>query len=359
MSAPHRAPPDDRIDFGRRVHVLRRRGGSLSVRLDVRTVLVCAILSAAGVGLGLVALGTGDFPVPVPQVVQALFGGSDSAVRLVVIDWRLPRVLLALLLGAALGLSGAVFQSLTRNPLGSPDIVGFNNGAYTGALLVIMFLRGNYYAISAGALAGGIVTAGAVYLLAFKRGVQGFRLIIVGIGIAAMLGSVNTWLILKADLQTAMAAAVWGAGSLNGLGARQLAPVLLLLAVLLPALAAFGRRMRYLEMGDDTARALGIRVEPVRLALIVIGVALTAVCTAAAGPIAFVSLAAPQLARRLTGGPSVALVPSAVLGAVLLLASDWIAQHAFAPTQLPVGVVTVSVGGGYLVWLLVQEARKR
>ena len=147
-------------------------------------------------------------------------------------NWRLPRVLLALMLGAALGMSGAIFQSLTRNPLGSPDIIGFNSGAYTGALVVILLIGGTYYEIAVGALVGGIATAAVVYLLAYKRGVQGFRLIIVGIAISAMLGSVNTWMILKAKLDDAMAAAVWGAGSLNGLGWTQVWPVVVVLAIL-------------------------------------------------------------------------------------------------------------------------------
>ncbi len=192
----------------------------------------------------------------------------------------------------------------------APDIIGFNSGAYTGALVVILIVGGSYYQVGAGALIGGIVTAAAVYLLAYKRGVQGFRLIIVGIGISAMLASVNTWLILKADLETAMSAAVWGAGSLGALGWSQVGPVTILLLVLVPAILVLGRRMRLLEMGDDAAKALGVRAEPTRLGLVVLGVALTALVTAAAGPIGFVSLAAPQLARRLTRSAGVALVPA-------------------------------------------------
>jgi iron-siderophore transport system permease protein len=345
------------VDFGRRVRVLR--GGPLSFRLDLRAATVCLVLAAAGVAVAVASLCTGDFRVSVPDVARALVGAADPAVRMVVVGWRLPRVLLALLLGAALGTSGAIFQSLTRNPLGSPDIVGFNTGAYTGALLVVTLAGGEHYLVSAGALAGGLVAAAVVYLLAVRRGVQGFRLIIVGIAVSAVLTSVNTWLILRADLATAMSAAVWGAGSLNGLGWGSVTPTVLLLAALLPFLAVLAPTLRYLELGDDAARALGVRTGPARLGLLLVGVALTAVCTATAGPIAFVSLAAPQVARRLTGTPGVGLASSAVLGALLLAASDWLAQHAFAGTALPVGVVTVCLGGGYLVWLLVREARRQ
>lgn len=349
------------IDFGRRITVLRSPGGTPSGRIDIRAVVVIVVLIALALAVAVFALGTGDYPVAPFRVLQAIFGEGSRIEELVVMQWRMPRVLLALVLGAALGISGAIFQSITRNPLGSPDIIGFNTGAYTGALVVLLVIGGGsgYYATAVGALIGGIVTALLVYLLAFKRGVQGFRLIIVGIAVSAVLASVNTWLILKADLEEAMSAAVWGAGTLNGLGWTQTRPVLILLAVLVPLLVLASYRMPVLDLGDDAAKALGIRAEPTRLALIILGVALTAVATAAAGPIAFVSLAAPQLARRLTRTPGVAFLPSAAMGALLLVASDFIAQRAFGPTQLPVGVVTVSVGGLYLVWLLVREARRQ
>jgi iron complex transport system permease protein len=360
---PGQAPPAagtvSRVSSGRPTWTLRLARGRLSGRVDVRTLVVLVSLTVVALGVGLVALGVGDYEVPVPDVLQALFGETTSVVRMVVVDWRLPRVLLALLLGAALGASGAIFQSMTRNPLGSPDIIGFNTGAYTGALVVILLLGGSYYDIAAGAMVGGLVTAGLVYALAYRGGAQGFRLIIVGIAISAVLASVNTWLIIKADLEKAMSAATWGAGSLNGLSWAQVGPVVIILVVLVPALVVLSRRMGILEMGDDAAQALGVRTEPTRLAMLVVGVALTALVTAAAGPIAFISLAAPQLARRLTRSPSVAMLPSAVLGALLLVVSDLAAQRVFAPTQLPVGVVTVSVGGCYLVWLLAREARRQ
>ena len=350
--------PAQRVDFGRPTRVVRRPGGHVSVRLDLRTIGVCLVLLLVALAIGVVALTTGDYPLTVAQVLQALVGGTDGPVHMVVVEWRLPRALMALVLGAALGASGAIFQSLTRNPLGSPDIIGFNTGAYTGALVVIMLLGGGYVGVAAGALVGGIATAAVVYVLSYRRGVQGFRLIIVGIAVSAMLASVNQWLIIKADLETAMAAAVWGAGSLNGITWAQAAPACALAALIALPLVWLAPRMGMLELGDDAATALGLRSEPVRLALVIVGVALTALVTAAAGPIAFVALAAPQLVRRLTGSAGVRILPAAFMGAVLLAASDLVAQRAFAPTRLPVGVVTVSVGGIYLVWLLVREARK-
>ena len=334
----------------------------MSFRIDLRSALVTTVLCAIAVVVGLIALTTGSYQLTVPEVLDVLLripAGGSGPEHLVVVDWRLPRVLLALVLGACLGVSGAIFQSLTRNPLGSPDVIGFSTGAYTGAIAVIILTGGGYYATAGGALGGGILTAAAVYLLAYRRGVQGFRLIIVGIGVSAMLSSVNTWLIVNAELETAMSAAVWGAGSLNGLTWDQAAPATLLALLLGLGVAALTPRMPLLEMGDDTARGLGLGAERTRLALTVLGVALTALATAAAGPIAFVALCAPQLAKRLVGGAAAVIVPAAAMGAALLGASDLLAQRAFVETQLPVGVVTVCVGGIYLVWLLVKEARRQ
>lgn len=359
MNLQERQPQMPKVDFGPANRTIRIANGLISTRIDLRGALVTGVLSVIAVVVGVISLGVGEFFVAVPDVVAALTGQTSGAIHMVVVDWRLPRVLLALVLGAALGVSGAIFQSLTRNPLGSPDVIGFNTGAYTGALVVILLMGGTYYQVAAGSMVGGLATALLVYLLAYRNGVQGFRLIISGIALAAMLASVNTVIILKADLMKAMAAAAWGAGTLNRITWDQVGPVLLCTAVLLGVLAAQGRRLGLLEMGDDAARALGVRLESTRLLFVVVGVALTAMVTAAAGPIAFVSLAAPQLARRLTRGASVALAPSAAMGAALLVLSDLVAQQLFAPTQLPVGVVTVSVGGCYLVWLLAREARRK
>ncbi|AGL15073.1 iron chelate uptake ABC transporter family permease subunit [Actinoplanes sp. N902-109] len=345
------------IDFGRRVVVLRPTRHT-SARISLKPLLVTVALTLAALAVGVLALGTGEFTLSPAQVVEALAGEGTRAARLVVVEWRLPRVLLALILGAALGLSGAIFQALTRNPLGSPDVIGFNTGAYTGVLIVTVLMGNGYYLLAGGALVGGLATAAVVYLLAFSRGVQGFRLIIVGIAVSAMLASANQWFITTMDLQAAYAAALWGQGSLNGLGWAQVTPAAVAVGALCLALLLYGPRLAVLEMGEDAAAALGVRVQPVRLAYLVIGVALTAVATATAGPVSFVALAAPQLAQRLTRTPGIALLPSAAMGAFLLMLSDWLAQRVFAPTQLPVGVVTVAVGGLYFVWLLIRQARR-
>lgn len=345
------------IDFGHATVVLR--SGGFAVRWSLRTLVVCAILAAGAIAVSAWALKTGDYTLGLGQVWGALINDPDAGfARVVVVEWRLPRILAAVVFGAALGASGAVFQSLTRNPLASPDIIGFSTGSYTGALIVIIVTGGGYLAVAGGALAGGIATAALVYLLAWQQGVQGFRLIIVGIAISAVLASVNTWLILTAKLEVAISAAAWGAGSLNGATWGQVNLGSAVIAVLLLAMFPLSRGLRQLELGDDTARATGVRAEPVRLTAVVVGVALTATVTAAAGPIAFVSLAAPQIARRLVRSPGVTILPAVFTGALLLAAADFVAQH-LLPSALPVGVVTVVIGGGYLVWLLIHEIRQR
>lgn len=344
------------IDFRPGAVVVRSGNERLSCRIGLRALAIGLALLVLCLMLGAVALATGTYPVSLAGVADALSGNGEEMVRTVVTEWRLPRVMLALLLGAALGMSGAIFQSLTRNPLGSPDIIGFAAGSHSGALVVILLFSGGYYETAAGAIAGGMGTALAVYLLAWRGGVQGFRLIVVGIGISAMLGALNAWMIRKADLQVAMSAAVWSAGSLNGLGAGQLLPAALALCLIVPPALLLSRPMRQLELGEDAALASGIPVHAVRVCLMALGVALTATVTASAGPIAFVALAAPQIARRLTRSAGVTLLPSALAGSLLLLSADQAAQHAFA-TQLPVGVMTVSIGGLYFLWLIVRQGR--
>lgn len=337
--------------------VVRTRSGRFSFRLDLRAAIVCVLLALASLAVAVVSIGTGDFPIPIPDVIRTLLGEGTRATEFVVLTLRLPRVLTALLVGGALGISGAMFQSLSRNPLGSPDIIGFTTGSATGALIALLILNLGTLAVAGFAVAAGVITALLVYLFAWKRGVQGYRLVLVGIGVSAVLTSVNSYLLTRAEVHDAQSAAVWLTGSLNGRGWEHVQPVSIALLFLVPAALFFGRVMSMLEMGDDAARALGVNAERSRLGLIVLAVAMTAVATASAGPVGFIALAAPQLARRLTKRPGVGLFSSLLMGAFLLAVSDLAAQRLLAPTQLPVGVMTGAVGGCYLAWLLAREWR--
>lgn len=293
----------------------------------------------------------------VHDVWLLLTGKADAYQSIVVWQWRASRLFSALIIGAALGISGAVFQSLVRNPLGSPDITGFNVGAFTGVLIAIAFFGNLYWMSVLGAILGGLFSALLVYLFAYREGHSGFRLIIVGIAISATLTAFNQWLSLTVSLETAMTAALWSAGSLNGMTWGRIVPAAVLILLFIVCAFLLNTRMKLLEMGDDTAAALGVSVNKTRLILMFVGVSLTAVATAITGPIAFISLAAPQIARRLENSANVSLGSAALVGALLLLCADFIAQHGWEGSTLPVGLVTISLGGVYLVYLIIREGK--
>nr|WP_202426533.1 iron chelate uptake ABC transporter family permease subunit [Streptomyces sp. HUCO-GS316] len=329
----------------------------MSVRLDVRAFTVVAVLLLAALTVSVVLIGTGDFPIPAADVLKTLLGDGNPGQEFIVNELRLPRVLVGLLVGASLGLGGALFQSISRNPLGSPDVLGLGQGATAGALVVIVLMSGDAAQVTLGALVGGLATGLAIYLLAWKQGVHGYRLVLVGIGVSAVLTAVNGYLLTVSDIIEASRAVVWMTGSLSGRDWSQVWPLLVLCAVLVPLVLVNARGLRMMEMGDDVSYALGVRVERVRLLLMTAAVLLTAAATAACGPVSFVALTAPQLARRLTRSPGPNLLPSLCMGAALLVTADWLSQWVFGADQLPVGVVTGVLGGVYLLWLLVTERR--
>lgn len=314
--------------------------------------LAAAVLAFVALLLGLML---GDVPLHPADVVGALFGGDH---RVIVANWRLPRALAAIVVGGSLGAAGAVFQSITRNPLGSPDIIGLTSGAYFGALLVITAGIGTTFAVELGAVVGGLATAGIVAALALGRGLFGHRLIIVGIGVSAVLTACTSWMLLRTDVDVALAAAVWGAGSLGGASWSAVLPALALLAPTTIALLATTRTLGVLELGDDAATALGVRVLRARLGVIALAVVLTALATAIAGPIAFVALAAPHLARAFVPPGWIWLVMSWLVGAGLLALADLLAQHAIPGRDVPVGIVALMLGGSYLIVLIVRRARR-
>ncbi|UGQ11400.1 iron chelate uptake ABC transporter family permease subunit [Yinghuangia sp. ASG 101] len=345
-----------RVDFGRRTLRWRRLG--LRVRFDVRTILVSAALGAAAIAVALLSLVTGDYEMSLGEAIGAIGDPDAGFAYTVVNEFRMPRILAALLFGAALGAGGAIFQSITRNPLASPDIIGMSAGSHTGALVVLTWIGGSFQQVALGSVIGGLGTAALVYVLAYSRGVQGYRMIVAGIAVAAMLTSLNTWLLLRAEHDTAVMASVWNIGTLNGTSWSQVRGSALTIGVLLALAGVMARGMRQLELGDEAARAHGVRVEPVRVALILVAVGLTATVTAVAGPIAFVALAAPQIGIRLARSAGMSLLPAATTGALLLCSADFVAQHVL-PEQMPVGIVTVVLGGVFLVWLLIHETRSR
>lgn len=332
------------------------RLGPLSRRIPVRGLVVCGVCLLIALGTGWLALMLGEPQYAPARVWAALTGEASRSTVTIVTELRLPRVVAGIVFGAMLGVSGAIFQTLTRNVLGSPDIIGFTTGAYTGGLVTIILIGSGFAAVASGALVGGLATATVVFLLSRHGGAQGFRLIIVGIGLTAMLASIDSFLILTADLDTAMVAATWGAGSLNGVDWPHVGPAVLTGLVLLGLGGLLAHPLAQLDLGDDQAAAIGTRIDHTRLAALALGVALVAVVTSVIGPIAFVALAAPQIARRLAGSTGTPLAPAAAVGATVLPVADVLAQHAAG--GLPVGVLTISLGGVYLLFLIISEHRR-
>ena len=303
-----------------------------------------------------VALMVGNTFYPLDAVVRVILGETVPGASFTVGELRLPRAVLAILAGIAFGMAGVSFQTLLRNPLASPDIIGISNGAGAAAVIGIIVLGLDGPLVSLLALGGALVTAAAIYLLSIRGGFAGTRLILIGIGVSLMLQSVISYVLSRAaswDIQTAMQ---WLTGSLNSASWERVAPLAIAALVIVPLLLAQGRALGAMQLGDDSASGLGVRVNTTRVLCILGAVALLAFATAATGPIAFVAFMAGPIAARITGPGANLLLPSAFVGAVLVLGSDLLGQFAFGE-RYPVGVITGVLGAPYLIYLLVRTNR--
>lgn len=319
-----------------------------------RLLAVCAGLGLFAFLLFCLGMTIGDYPLSVGQVLAALVSQGDYYDQVVVYDWRMPRALAGLLVGAAFGMSGALFQTITRNPLAAPDVIGVSAGAAVAVVGGVVLGVGAGLGTQTLGLVGAFAAALAIHLLAWRRGTTGYRIILVGIGISWMCTSATAYLLARAKLHEAQQAVGWLVGNLNDVTWSQTRPLLLSMAVLAPVTLALSGWLRTLHLGDDVAVGLGTPVQTARLVLLLAAVGFVAFGTAAAGPVAFVALAAPQIARRLAGTPAPPLVASACTGAVVVLGSDLLARFVVG---LPVGVITGVLGAPFLLWLLVRANR--
>ncbi|WP_420112654.1 FecCD family ABC transporter permease [Pseudactinotalea sp.] len=320
------------------------------------------LLVHAGLGLAVVVtfclslmLGRTFYP---PADVWAVILGQDvPGASFTVGTLRLPRAITGLMVGLAFGLAGSTFQTMLRNPLASPDVIGISSGASAAAVIGILVLGLDPTSVSALATVAALITAFVIYLLAYKHGgVANTRLILIGIGIAAMLGSVVSYVLSGAaawDMQIAMR---WLTGNLNGATYDRLLPLLVAALLLAPLLIYLTRDLEAIRLGDQAAAALGVPVERVRVLLIVAGVALMAFATASAGPIAFVAFLSGPIAVRILGPVGSPVLASGLFGAVLVLVADFFAQYALG-TRFPVGVITGALGAPFLIYLLVRTNR--
>lgn len=322
-----------------------RRGGRVTAALIAAIVVVFTI-----------SLCVGSYPVSPAEVLRLLLGQDMPGADFVVLNLRLPRALTGVAVGLAFGLAGTVFQSLLRNPLASPDVIGINAGASAGAVLAVVLLGASRAVTSLAALAGAGLTAVVIWLLA-RRGTGGYRLVLVGVGMAAVLNGVVAWALTRAQVYQLSEAMVWLTGSLNVSSWDRLVVLGPAVAVLACAALASAGRLRTLRLGDEIAAGLGTPVERSRLALLALAVAMAAVATAAAGPVAFVALLSGPVALRLRGRSGYALLPAGLVGALLVLLADLVAQHAVPGIRFPVGVVTGVLGAAFLIRLLVVSNR--
>lgn len=323
-----------------------------------RSTLVTAGLAGLVAVLFVVTMMVGETRLGAWQVISSVLRLSeDGSTDFVVRTLRLPNATTALAVGLALGIAGLTFQKLLSNPLASPDFVGISAGASLFAVTALIVLGLGALAVSAAALLGALLTAGLVYLLAWRDGITGYRFILIGIGISQFMLALIGWVISRAELFDAREAMTWLVGSVGRAGGTELRVLLVALAVLVPATLVLSRPLGVLELGDDTARALGVGVEAARLTVLLIAVVLVALATAVAGPMAFVALIAGPIAVRLLRGVGSGLLAAALVGAAIVLGADLVAQHV-VPVALPTGVVTGAVGAPYLIWLLAHVNRE-
>ncbi|WFN89166.1 FecCD family ABC transporter permease [Agrobacterium pusense] len=331
------------LGFNRR----RRQGRRRLVIFCLLTLLIAAF------GL---TLTLGQSFTPPGQVIRVLLGEDIAGVSFTVGQLRLPRALLSVLAGLSFGLGGVAFQIMLRNPLASPDIIGISSGASAAAVFAIVVLQMNGPLVSVVAVVAGLGIALLVYLLSFRNGVAGTRLILVGIGVSAMLESFIAYILSVAPAWTLQEAMRWLTGSVNGAKLAQTLPLAIALVFFGGLLLSRARDLETLRLGDDAAAALGVRVGATRIIVIVAAVGMIAFATAVSGPIAFVAFLSGPIAARIVGSNGSLLLPAALVGAVLVLAGDYCGQF-LLPGRYPVGVVTGALGAPYLIYLIVRVNR--
>ncbi|MBG6238112.1 iron complex transport system permease protein [Mycetocola sp. CAN_C7] len=319
---------------------------------------ILVILSSLAIAVAALSLAIGAYSLSLPDLLLTLLGQGTGSDNVIVFRLRLPRVVLGILAGAALAVAGALFQSLLRNALASPDLIGISGGASVTAAGAILLFGASGAVVSLSAFGGALIVAAAIYLLAWRNGMSGYRFVLIGVGVAFLLQAVLGYLLTRGDVRDVSQALVWMVGGVGGAEWSDIAVLAAGLAILLPLVGVLAGRLRILQLGDDTAGGLGVPVERTRLLLLLIAVALCAVATAYVGPIAFVAFVSAPIARRLVGDGSLALVSSALVGVVLVLGADFVAQHALpGELQVPAGIITGIIGAPYLLWLLATADR--
>lgn len=325
-------------------------------RRRIRLTTITAVLGALVIGLYFTSLMLGETWYSFSEVTAVMAGNTVPGASFSVGEVRLPRATLAVVAGAAFGVSGITFQTMLRNQLASPDIIGISSGASAAGVVAVVFFHYGQTATSIISLVASLAVAGVVYLLSLHGGFTGTRLILIGIGVAAMLNAVVTYSLSRAAAWDLPTATRWLTGSLNSATWERAVPTSIIVLVLVPLLGLLSHQLNLLRLGDDLANGLGVRVQFVRITAIIAAVTLIAVATAACGPIAFVAFMAGPITMRIVGPSAPLIIPTALVGALLTLTADLAGQYLFG-TRYPVGVITGVLGAPYLIFLLVRTSR--
>jgi iron complex transport system permease protein len=340
--------------------IVRSHRPALSFKLDRRVPWITLVAVALSVAVMIWNVGTGEYPIPLLDVVKTILGldTGNTDHSFVVNTLRLPRALVAWLVGVMLGLAGAIMQSLTRNALASPDITGVTAGASLGAVVLLMLFPGaTVVSLPVAALVGGLAVALLIYLFAWRNGDSPLRLILVGIGLTAVLGALQAILLLRADIEQVQRALYWLTGSIYARSWEHLWALLPWCVALIPLTLVSARHLNALHLGEEIARGLGSTVQWQRGLLLLTSVGLTGAAISQVGAIGFVGLIAPHLARRLVGPAHEGSLPvTGLLGGLLVLTSDFVGRMLFAPVEVPAGIIIALIGAPFFLYLLWRQA---
>ncbi|OES44777.1 FecCD family ABC transporter permease [Domibacillus iocasae] len=334
---------------------VRTKSGAISFQFSKKTTIIISCLSLTAVFVFILSLSAGSSFISPLAVAGHVFGYGDGSYDFVLNTLRFPRALMAFMVGAALGVAGLILQGIIRNPLASPDIIGITSGASVGAIIFIVYLMGtvslNWLPLSA--ISGAAVSAVFIYLLSWKKGVTPIRLVLMGIGVAALMKAFVTMMLVMSEAAITTKSYLWLTGSLYGATWMDVYAMLPWLLVFIPVTFLYTRTMNVSELGDDVAKSLGINIELQRFMLLFISVVLAGSAVAFAGGIEFIGLIAPHIGRMIVGRSFAALVPvSALIGGIMVMLADIVARTAFLPLDIPAGVFTAAIGAPFFIYLL-------
>lgn len=325
------------------------------INLNNRRIAITVILFMLLIGLAATSASLGSIRIPAGELIRILVGGGEDTYRLIVIDLRLPRIVAAILVGAALAVSGAVLQGVIRNPLASPDLLGISGGASVAALGFMTLFAGRFsiHFVPFLAIAGAFVAAFTIYSLAWKRGVSPYRLVLIGIGISTAMGALTTFILISGPSYLASQLLGWMTGTVYGTSWKHVAALAPWVALFIPLAMSRARELNVQALGDSAAIGLGSTIQSSRLLLIVYCVALSGASVGIAGTISFIGLMAPHMARKLVGPTHGILLPvSAIIGSLILVTADLLGRLLFEPLDIPAGVFTAGIGAPFFLFLL-------